>query len=163
MPRLIDWNTIYAYYIGSEATTLKDCAKQFHMSHDVIRQHARLRNWTEKKRQALQLAFNLMEERTVEEIAKRNIEHVRQSKLLEGAGLEAIAEKGMRPRSFLEALKAIEVGQQLERTSLGMDQKVSPRMNITNSQGQSMQVVWGDGTPLHSAYDEARKYGAPTE
>ena len=72
MPRLINWNKIYAHYVSSEEVTLKDCADKFGISHDVVRQHSSTNQWTQRKQQVFQAALALTERRTVEQLAKRN-------------------------------------------------------------------------------------------
>lgn len=152
----INWAKAYQFFISTSTLSYRDVAEKFNISHDYVKEVGAKEKWIEKRDQIQKAALNLMEERTVEEIAKRNIEHVKQSRLLEGSGLEAIADKGLRPHTFMEAVKAIEIGQQLERNALGMDQKVSPKVKFTNPEGRQIHVVWGNGSEL-SNYDQERR------
>ncbi|HEV2340113.1 MAG TPA: hypothetical protein VGT05_05180 [Patescibacteria group bacterium] len=157
----IDWNVAYQFFIATSSLSYRDVAEKFNINYDYVKEIGAREKWVEKRDLIQKAALNLMEERTVGEVAKRNIEHIKQSRLLEGSGIEAIADKGLRPQTFMEAVKAIEIGQQLERTALGMDQKVSPKVKITNSEGRQIHVVWGNGSEL-SSYDQRRQYEQTT-
>ena len=144
----ISWDSVYSYFIANDATTLVDCSKKFGIHIDYVRQIAAKQGWTTKKLQVRQTALALMEQRTANELAKRNEEHIKQARLLQGTALEAIAEKGLRPETFDVARKALEVGQKLERVALGMNKAITPSVEIANNQGQVMRVTWGDNTPI---------------
>ncbi len=144
----IDWLSIYNFFISSDSITLVDCAKKFGVHIDYIRQKAAKEGWTAKKLQVRQTALTLMEQQTANEIVKRNQEHIKQARLLQGTALEAIAEKGLRPETFDVARKALEVGQKLERAALGMDKPITPSVELANNKGQTLRITWGDLTPI---------------
>lgn len=144
----ISWDSIYSYFIAKDTTTLVDCSRKFGIHIDYVRQKAAAEKWTAKKLQVRQTALALMEERTANEIVKRNQEHIKQARLLQGTALEAIAEKGLRPETFDVARKALEVGQKLERVALGMDKAIAPSVEVSNSKRQKLRITWGDNTPI---------------
>jgi len=144
----IDWLSIYNHFISNDVVTLADCSRKFGVHVDYIRQIAAKQGWTAKKFQVRQTALTLMEQRTVNEISKRNEEHIKQARLLQGTALEAIAEKGLRPETFDVARKALEVGQKLERMALGMDKAITPSVELANNKGQTLRITWGDHTPI---------------
>lgn len=144
----IDWQAVYSYYISNEKINYPDCATKFNISIDSVKKKGAEENWTRKKQQVLKAALNLIEQRTTVEIAKRNEEHIKQARLLQGTALEAIAEKGLRPETFEMARRALETGQKLERAALGMDRTTTPSVEIANSKGHVMRITWGDNTPI---------------
>lgn len=144
----ISWDSIYSYFVAKDTTTLVDCSRKFGVHIDYVRQKAAAEKWTAKKLQIRQNALALMEQQAANEIVKRNQEHIKQARLLQGTALEAIAEKGLRPETFDVARKALEVGQKLERVALNMDARNTPSVEISNHKGQVMRVTWGDGQPL---------------
>lgn len=153
----INWDSVYTFFIVSESTTLADTAKHFNIHVDYVRQVASKQGWTTKKLQIQQTAQKLIENKVVEQIAKRNEEHIKQARLLQGTALEAIAEKGLRPESFDIARKALETGQKLERAAMNMDRRETPSVAVQNNfnsfnaqhkEGQPFQIQWGDGEDL---------------
>lgn len=114
------WIEIYGYFISFEKTSLRDCATEFAISYDSLRQKAASEKWYEKKKKLYLNALNEIEGRIAEEIKIRTEEQIKQAQLLQQKGLTAILELGVRPKTFEEARKAIEVGIELERVALGM-------------------------------------------
>jgi hypothetical protein len=144
----IDWLAIYNHFISSDTITLVECSKKFGINLDYVRQKSAKEGWVTKKLQVRQNSLALIEKRTANEIAKRNEAHIKQARLLQATALESIAEKGLRPETFDVARKALEVGQKLERTALGMDKVSTPNIELANSKGQLLRIFWGDNTPL---------------
>ncbi|SRR5258708_1083823 len=159
MPRLIDWNKIYAHYISSEEITLKDCAEKFDISHDVIRQHSSANQWTQKKQQVFQAALALTERKAVEELAKRNADHIALGLALQSGAAKQLAEKSILPKTPKDIRDWIVSGIAIERKARGMDQN-SPTVaiqqnNFTNAnfhavkpKGIPFEVEWGNGETL---------------
>ncbi|HUD44383.1 MAG TPA: hypothetical protein VMR41_02470 [Patescibacteria group bacterium] len=160
MPRLIDWNEIYSHYISSESTTLKDCSQKFDVSHDVIRQHASSEQWSNKKAQVLRAALSLIDARTAEEVSKRNTEHIQIARAMIGVAAKKMAD-GIEPKDAKDIKEWVATAIDIERKALGMDEKVTPRVEMTNKQGQKMILTWGDGKPLKSYDEERRKLQLP--
>jgi hypothetical protein len=144
----IDWLAVYNYFISSDATTLADCAKKFGIHVDYVRQVAAKQNWTTKKLQVRQTALTLMEQRTANEIAKRNNEHAKIGRAIQGISLEALASSDFKPKSFDEIRKGLETGVKIERVALGLDRKETPSVEIANNKGQVMRISWGDNSPI---------------
>lgn len=159
MPRLIDWNKIYSHYISSEESTLKDCADKFDISHDVIRQHASANQWTKKKQQVFQAALALTERKAVEELAKRNANHIALGIALQSAAVKQMAEKNILPSTPKDIKDWIVSGITIERKARSMDQNnptvAIQQNNFTNSsfhnikpKGIPFEIQWGDGESL---------------
>ncbi len=129
-----DWTAIYAYFISSEKITLKDCADKFGSSYDSLRQKSSIDGWKYKKQKVYSSAIRMIETRTIEEIKKRNEEQIKQAQLLQNTGVDLIVTKGFRPNTFDEARKAIEVGQQLERIALGMNNRTDKIRIVSTNQ-----------------------------
>lgn len=159
MPKLIDWNDIYAHYLSSEEVTLKDCAEKFGISHDVIRQHASDNQWTNKKQEVFKAAMALTEQKAAEEIAKRNASHIALGIALQGAAAKQIAEKNILPINAKDIKDWIVSGIAIERKARGMDQQnptVAIQQNNFNNanfhtvkpEGVPFEIQWGNGKPL---------------
>ena len=153
----IAWQKVYAFYLSNEKISYSDCASKFNISIDSVKKKGAEENWTNKKLQVLQSARQIIESKSAELLAKRNEEHIRQARLLQGTALEAIATKGLRPESFDVARKALEVGQKLERVALNMDRKevstVAVQNNFNSFHTQRperipFEIQWGDGEAL---------------
>jgi hypothetical protein len=144
----IDWQAVYSYYISNEKINYPDCASHFNISIDSVKKKGAEENWTSKKQQVLKAALNLTEQRTISEIAKRNEEHAKMGRALQGISLEALATNQFKPKSFEDIRRGLETGIKLERQSLGLDRKETPSVEIANNKGQMLRIMWGDSTPL---------------
>lgn len=160
MPRLIDWNQIYSHYISSEGVTLKDCADKFGVSHDVIRQHSSTNQWPLKKQQVFKAAMALTERKAVEELAKRNADHISLGIALQTAGAKQMVEQNILPKTAKDVKDWIVAGVTIERKARGMDQRDGPTValqqnnfNYTNfhtvkPNGVPFEIQWGNGESL---------------
>ncbi len=150
----ISWQKVYSFYLSNEKISYADCATKFNISIDSVKKKGAEGHWINKKLHVLQAAQKIIESKSAEVIAKRNEEHIKQARLLQGTALEAIAERGLRPDTFEMARRALETGQKLERTALNMDRPTLAVQNNFNSfntprpQGQPFTIEEGDGTPL---------------
>lgn len=144
----INWDAVYTFFIANESTTLADTAKHFGIHVDYVRQKAAEQKWTAKKLQVHQAALKLTESKTINLLTQRNEAIAKIGRVLQGLGMEAIAERQMKPKNFDEARKSIETGVKLERLALNMDKSVAPSVELSNEKGQRMRISWGDNTPL---------------
>lgn len=144
----INWLAVYNHFIANDTTTLADCASKFDIHVDYVRQKASQEQWTSKKLQVRQAALKLMEQQTADEIAKRNEEHAKMGRAIQGVALESLATSGYKPRSFDEIRKGLETGIKIERQALDMDRKIIPNVEISNNEGQRLLITWGDNTPI---------------
>jgi len=143
----IDWAAVYSFYISSEKINYPDCASRFNISIDSVKRKGSEENWTNKKQQVLKAALNLTEQRTISEIAKRNEEHAKMGRALQGVALEALATSNFKPKSFDDIRKGLETGIKLERQALGMDNRLRGQVFVDTPQVK-YHVVWGDGAEL---------------
>ena len=143
----IDWQAVYAYYISSEKINYPDCASHFNISIDSVKKKGAEENWTNKKQQILQSALTLTEQRTVSEIAKRNEEHAKMGRALQGVALEALATSNFKPKSFDDIRKGLETGIKLERQALGTDNRTSSKVTIATPNVR-YHITYGDGAEL---------------
>ncbi|SRR5258708_3076956 len=143
----IRWDSVYSYFIASESITLADTARHFNIHTDYVRAKAAEDKWTEKKQQVMKTALSLVEERTVTEIAKRNMEHAKMGRAIQGVALEALATSSYKPKSFDDVRKGLETGIKIERQALGMDNKIYGKVFVDTPQVK-YHVVWGDGSEL---------------
>lgn len=143
----IDWQAVYSYYISNEKISYSDCASRFNISIDSVKKKGAENDWTNKKQQIMQAALNLTEQRTISEIAKRNAEHAKIGRAIQGVSLEALATSNFKPKSFDDIRKGLETGIKIERTALGMDQKVNGKVYIETPQVK-YHITYGDGAEL---------------
>lgn len=144
----IDWQAVYTYYISNEKISYADCASHFNISIDSVKKKGSEKNWTSKKQEILKAALNLTEHRTINEIAERNTEHAKMGRAIQGVALEALATSEYKPKSFDDIRKGLETGIKIERTALGMDQRIYGKVYIDTPQIK-YHVVWGDGSELN--------------
>jgi hypothetical protein len=154
----IDWLSVYNYFISSDTITLADCANKFGVHVDYVRQVAAKQNWTTKKLQVRQTAIALMEQKTANEIAKRNEEHAKIGRAIQGVSLEALASGNFKPKSFEEIRKGLETGVKLERQALNLDKQPSVAIQQNNFNNTNFHTVkpknipfeiqWGNGDPV---------------
>lgn len=144
----INWTRVYQYYLSGESVSYRDVANKFGISYDYVKEIGAKENWIAKKLQVQQYAHKLIENQSAATLAKRNEEHIKQARLLQGTALEAIAEKGLRPETYDVARKALEVGQKLERIALNMDRRDTHSVEITNNNGKLLRISWGNGEAI---------------
>lgn len=143
----IDWQAVYSYYISNEKINYPDCASYFNISIDSVKKKGAEENWTSKKQQVLKAALSITEQRTISEIAKRNEEHAKMGRAIQGVALEALATSNFKPKSFDDIRKGLETGIKIERSALGMDHRIYAKAYLETPQVK-YHVVWGDGAEL---------------
>lgn len=145
---LIPWSKIFQYYVSAEKVSYQDCANKYHVSIQAIKKHGTTEQWVQKKHDIFKAALVLMESRTADMIARRNADHIALAKSLLGGAARQMAEKGILPTSARDVKEWIETGVKIEREALGMGEKVNPQVSITNPQGMTYKITWGDGASL---------------
>lgn len=143
----IDWQAVYSYYISNEKINYPDCASHFNISIDSVKKKGAEENWTDKKQQVLKAALSLTEQRTISEIAKRNEEHAKMGRAIQGIALEALATGNFKPKSFDDIRKGLETGIKIERQALGIDNRIYKKVFIDTPQIK-YHITYGDGAEL---------------
>ncbi len=144
----INWQEVYAFYLNSESISYADCASHFSISIDSVKKKGSVENWTGKKQQILQQALAITEQRTVNEIAKRNEEHAKIGRALQGVSLEALTKNEFKPKSFEDIRKGLDTGIKIERNALGMDNKVYGKVYV-DTPTVKYHITYGDGAELN--------------
>jgi hypothetical protein len=120
MARRIQWSEIYAYFTANENITLRDCADKYGLNYDSLRQKASKEGWTWRKQQVQRNALVLMDNRTSEEIAKRNKKQIEFAQTLLAKAAQALSE-GIAPQNAKEIREWIETGIKIERICLELN------------------------------------------
>jgi len=118
MRDMIPWSDVYGYFISSEVITLRGCSAKYGLNYDSLRQKASKEGWTWKKKQVFKNGLMLMESRTSDEIAKRNLAQIQYARILLMKAAEAV-KKGIVPQNAKEIRQWIETGVEIERKALG--------------------------------------------
>jgi hypothetical protein len=121
-------------------------AERFHISLDYIKEVGAREKWILKRDQIFNAAYNLMDERTKENILKRTQDHIAFGKTLQSGAAKKLAE-GILPKTPHDIVGWIGVGIRLERQALGMDQKVHGKVYV-ETPTVKYHVVYGDGAEL---------------
>jgi len=144
----IPWSKIFQYYVSSERVSYQDCCNKYHVSIQAVKEHGTAEEWVRRKKEIFKAALVLMESRTADVIAKRNTDHIALAKGLLGGAAQQLATQRYLPTNARDIKDWVIAGVDIERRALGMDVKTGPAVSVTNPQGQTVKVVWGDGSSL---------------
>jgi len=143
-----NWSEIYQYYISNEGVSYQDCSDKFDIPVGTIKERGSLEKWNQKRITIFRTATQLMETRLLDAIIKRNEEHAKIGRALQGVALETLATSEYKPKSYDEIRKGLETGIKIERQALSMDKKIPSAVEIANNQGQRLRITWGDNEPV---------------
>lgn len=116
----LPWSDVYGYFISDERISLRDCSEKYGLNYDSLRQKASKEGWTWKKTQVFKNGLTMMESRTSEEIAKRNLVQIQYARMLLFKAAAAL-KAGVLPQNARDIRQWVAVGISIERICLGMN------------------------------------------
>ena len=124
-----DWLKVKTDYLTNGSYTLEDVAKKHGINYSYLRFVAGKENWSEDREKIMQKTSDRIAEAIPETLADVKLRHARIGRNLQSTGLIAILGdkdkglNGIKPTNFGEAVNAIVKGINLERVSLGLNEK----------------------------------------
>jgi hypothetical protein len=133
----INWTEIVTFYLSADTITLKNCAQQFQVSYDVIRQQASKEKWRQMKKQArhemIQVALQKVIQENSIQLAQVNKNHLQLARFLQGGAIKKLAERQILPTTARDIQSWIKSSVKIERDALGMNQQTQPKIDTTEN------------------------------
>lgn len=142
----IRWAEAYQFFISNESITYRHVSEKFHINYDYVKEVGARDKWTAKRDQVYKTALNLVDERTKEHLLERTQSHITFGKALQLGAAKKLAE-GKLPTTAHDILTWIQVGVNIERQALGMNQKIYDKTYVNTPQVK-FHITYGDGAEL---------------
>jgi len=143
----INWGAVYEFYLSGEKISYTDCAARFGINRTTVGDKGRAENWAQKKADIYQAATALTRKKMIDIISQRQEKHIELARELQSGALAQLR-KGIVPTQPRDIKDWAQVGVDMERKALGMDQRGNGNLKITNPDGVQYDIRWGDGSSL---------------